>query len=481
VEVSQCGAVQNLAYTIDDDLMLNLTWEAPEDPMGLIEYQVYKDGELMATTNELTYAFTVEVGTYDVVVKAVFDGCDKDSHLQVCVIGVVENLSYVLEGHNAVVTWDALEGSNQYEVYVNGALSATVDETQYIGGIEQGLTTVTVKPVVDGCYALGASVDVCLIDAVENLQFVSMDEDGMMHFTWDAGENVEYYEVTSNGVVEQTTEPSFAFKGEIGLNDCCVKAHSIYGCDSEPTCLNGIKVCPPVDGFDYIFEGNEVLVTWEGEGIAQNEVVLDGESHIVYENSFSAQVENGVHSLTVTPTYEMECMATFSATFDFEVTNFIPEIRITDVRQGVMATAWTEVEGAIAYNLHRDDELIAEGLTATAYDDTEMQINAEHCYAVQAVFEKGTSNLSNVVCANYYAGVGENGGKLSIFPNPTTDKVNVECVGMTQIDIYSVEGKLVRSLKVEDDAVQIDGLESGIYMLRIMKGDEVIVRKVVKQ
>jgi hypothetical protein len=52
---------------------------------------------------------------------------------------------------------------------------------------------------------------------------------------------------------------------------------------------------------------------------------------------------------------------------------------------------------------------------------------------------------------------------------------------MTQIDIYSVEGKLVRSLKVEDDAVQIDGLESGIYMLRIMKGDEVIVRKVVKQ
>ena len=58
---------------------------------------------------------------------------------------------------------------------------------------------------------------------------------------------------------------------------------------------------------------------------------------------------------------------------------------------------------------------------------------------------------------------------------------NIQSSGMNQIDIYSIDGKLVRSLKVEDDTVQIDGLESGIYMLRIIKGDEVIVRKVVKQ
>ena len=482
VEISTCGPVRNLDYTLDEELLLTLTWEAPEDPTGLIEYQVYKDGDLLATTNELTYAFMVDAGVYDISVKAVFEGCDKDAHVEVCVIAAISDMSYLyLEGHEVMVSWSLIEGYDAYEVYVNGDLAATVEGDSYTAEFESGLTVVTVKAFAEGCYAVGSSINVCLIDAVENLQFVSMDEEGMLHFTWDAVEDVEYYEVVCNNVVEHATEPAFAFKGEIGLNDFCVTAYSIYGCASQPVCLIGITVCPPVDGFDYIFEGNEVLITWEGEGIAQNEVVLDGESHIVYENSFRAQIENGTHSLTVIPTYEMECMATFSAIFDFEVTNIIPEIRITDVRQGLMATAWTEVEGAIAYNLYRDGEMVAEGLSETTYDDHEMPIDAVHCYAVQAIFEKGVSDLSEEACANYFTGMGENDGQLSIFPNPTTDKVNVECVGMTQIDIYSVEGKLVRSLKVEDDAVQIDGLESGIYMLRIMKGDEFIVRRVVKQ
>ena len=482
VEVTLCGPVQNLVYTLDDDLLLTLTWEAPEHTAGLVEYQVFMNDVLLASTNELSYAFVVTEGQHDVFVKAVFEDCDKDAHVQVCVLGAVENLSYVLEGHNATITWDALEGANQYEVYVNDVLAVTVDETQYTAELEQGLNTIAVKPVAEDCYAMDASsIEICLIDAVENLQFVLMDEEGMLHFTWDAVENAAYYEVTCNGVVEQTTELGYEFKGEIGLNDICVTAHSIYGCESEPTCLIGISVCPPVDGFDYTFNGNEVVITWEGEGIAQNEVVLDGESHVVYENTYAAQIENGLHNLIVTPTYDMECMATFSASFDFEITNIAPEIRINDVHEGYIAMTWTEVEGAMTYNLYRNDELIAENLNELAYTDTEMAIDMQHCYAVQSVFEKGISDLSEEACANYFHGLIENDGKVSIYPNPTSDKVNIECVGMTQIDIYSVEGKLVRSLKVEDASVQIDGLESGVYMLRIMKGNETLVRRIVKQ
>ena len=70
---------------------------------------------------------------------------------------------------------------------------------------------------------------------------------------------------------------------------------------------------------------------------------------------------------------------------------------------------------------------------------------------------------------------------VNIFPNPSADKFTVECAGMSQIDIYNVEGKLVRSFQVEDDSCQIDKLDSGIYMLRIRKGDETFVRRVVKQ
>ena len=480
VEVTSCGPVLNLDYTLNDDLLLTLTWEAPEDPTGLVEYQVFMDDEPIATTNELTYAFNIATGTYDVAVKAVFDDCEKDAHIQVCVVGAVENLHYVAAGNHADVAWDALDGASQYEVYVNGELAAMVDETYFEAELANGLTTVTVKPVADGCYVIESSIEICYISAVENLQFVSMDDNGMLHFTWDAVENADYYSVTVNGTTEQVTDTEFATMGEIGSNSICVTARSVYGCASEVACLSGITVCPPVDGFDYSFNGNEVTVTWNGEGIDHNEVVLDGESQIVNENRLVAQVENGTHTIKVTPTYYEECWATFSATFDFEVTSIAPEIQVTDVHEGWMTTAWNAVDGALAYNLYRDDEPIAEGLTELTYTDTEMAIDAVHCFAVQSVFANGVSDRSEAACANYFQGFGENEGLVKLFPNPTSDKVTVACAGMTQIALYSIDGRLVESMEVHDTC-QIDLLESGVYVLRIVRGDEVLVRRIVKR
>ena len=109
-----------------------------------------------------------------------------------------------------------------------------------------------------------------------------------------------------------------------------------------------------------------------------------------------------------------------------------------------------------------------------------MALNAQHCYSVASVFEKGVSDKSEEVCANYFAGVDENDSKVNIFPNPTLDKVTIECVGMTMIEVYSAEGKLVERIKVESDAYQLEGLENGIYTIRIHMGEGMLVRKVVK-
>lgn len=478
VEVSSCGPVQNLDYTLDDNLMLTLAWEAPEDPTGLVEYQVYLDDELLGAFNMTNFVYWITPGVHDVYVRAVFEDCEKDVHMTVCVTEAVNNLTYSNVGHAVSLSWDALEGVSQYEVYVDEEWVTTVEGTSCTLEIEANTPTVMVKPVVEGCYALGASINLCLIDAVENLRFVSIDEEGVLNFAWDAVDNASYYVVTKNGATAQVEGTTVSFKGEIGDNQICVKAHSLNGCDSEEVCLT-VNICSIVDGFDYAFVGNEVTFSWEGsvEGYL---VRVDEDDEVeVTGTTCTTIVEDGTHQIVITPVTE-ECVA-LSAIYTFEVNGTAPMIRITEVREGLMSTAWDVLYGTMGYNLYRDGELIVEQLNAGLYNDTEMPIDAVHCYAVQAIFEKGVSALSEEACANYFTGVGENGGKLSIFPNPTTDKVNVECVGMTQIDIYSVEGKLVRSLKVEDDAVQIDGLESGIYMLRIMKGDEVIVRKVVKQ
>lgn len=479
VEVSLCGAIQNLNYTLNEDLLLTLTWEAPASPEGLVEYQVYMDDELLTATLDLTYAFTVTEGRHDINVKTVFEECERNTHLLVCIIGAVQNLAYHTENHSVIVTWDAHEEADEYEVYLNGELIATVGETFYTPDLEAGLATVTVKAVAGGCYALGASVEVCFAAPVDNLAFVEMDNEGRLHFAWHPAPDAEYYEVSCNGNVTQTSENNISFEAVAGENNICVTAHSIYGCDSDPFCSDPF-ICPAVDGFDYAFNGNEATVTWEGDGIAQNNLIVDGEAFMVHDNSFTAQFENGLHSIIVTPVYDVECWASIPARFEFEVNNTAPEIRFTDVHEGLMATAWTAVDGAIAYNLYRDDELIAENLTETSYNDTEMIINARHCYAVASVFEKGVSDRSEAACADYFTGLGENDGQFSIFPNPTADKVTIQCAGMTLIEVYSVEGKLLHRIKVDDDTYQLDGLKSGVYTLRIHKGGEVVTGSIVK-
>lgn len=479
VDVSMCDAVQNLDYTLDDDLLLTLTWEVPENPTGLVEYQVYMDEALLTTTNELTYAFTVTEGQHDVYVKAVYESCEKDKHVNVCIIGPVENLTYQvqLESNNVILSWDAIEGVSQYEVYFNGELAATVESTEYAFDAEYGLTTVMVKAVSEGCHVMDATIEVCLCEAVEEVHYQAMVDNTTVRFAWNAVPDADYYIVDFKDETMQTTDRYIDLEVEPGDNTVCVTVHSVYGCNSDMVC-NTLPVCAPVTNLDYAFEGNEVTITWEGPEVG-NDLVVDGEHDNCFGTSYMRWFGNGVHTIAVYPDQGGMCL-TLPAELSFEVTNVVPEIRFNDVREGHMVTEWDAVDGAIAYKLYRDGELLAENLSVTTYDDSEMAINMQHCYAVQTVFEKGISDLGEAVCANYFTGLDENDGKVSLFPNPTSDKVTIQCEGMTMLEVYSAEGKLVQRVKVDGDAYELSGLESGVYTLRIMKGESAFIRRVVK-
>ena len=480
-EVSVCGPVQNLDYTIDDDLLLTLTWEAPEDPTGLVEYQIFMNEELLTTTNELTYAFTVTEGVHDMLVRAVFANCEKDEQITVCIMGAVENLHFLGTANTANIAWDPMDGVSGYEVYLNGELAATVEEPNYTTSLESGLTVAMVKPIAEGCYTQIASIEICYCDPVTDLTFVGLGGNGMLSFTWAPVADAASYSVYCNGVQYDTQETSIAFEAVVGENTIRVVAMSVYGCASESVGLTQ-NVCASVDGFDYSFIGNLVTVSWNGDA---DSYTIRGDftdaPFNVESNTYDILLEEGgEHFILVEPYYiNGECLAIMSE-FRFVVTNNAPTIQITEVREGLIAMAWDEVDGAIAYNLYRDGELIAENLTEANYNDTGMVNNQWYCYTAQSVFEKGISDISEPVCANYNIGMDENDGKVSIYPNPTYDKVTVECEGMTSVEIYSVEGKLVNSIKVDNDACQIDGLGNGTYILRIRKGKETIVRSVVK-
>lgn len=70
--------------------------------------------------------------------------------------------------------------------------------------------------------------------------------------------------------------------------------------------------------------------------------------------------------------------------------------------------------------------------------------------------------------------------QAQVFPNPSNSSFTVKCDGMSQLEVFSVDGRLVSTETVNQPYHQIDGLKNGIYVLRITKGEEKIIQRIVK-
>ena len=116
-------------------------------------------------------------------------------------------------------------------------------------------------------------------------------------------------------------------------------------------------------------------------------------------------------------------------------------------------------------------------------------------------FRNWTINGQVVSTANPYTLVVENGmeivanfsgvgidedieNKIAISPNPAKDLVNIECENMKGIMLYTMDGRVARTYKLNTDAFTLDmtGMSKGIYVLRIETNAGVVInRKIVKE
>ena len=70
--------------------------------------------------------------------------------------------------------------------------------------------------------------------------------------------------------------------------------------------------------------------------------------------------------------------------------------------------------------------------------------------------------------------------KISIYPNPATDYVNVEGEGVKGIEVYSLSGALVAT-EYAGTTVDVSGLAKGAYLVKVATADGVKVEKLVKK
>ena len=94
-------------------------------------------------------------------------------------------------------------------------------------------------------------------------------------------------------------------------------------------------------------------------------------------------------------------------------------------------------------------------------------VNGETYYGPETTFQTWTEGVNEL----------ENG--LKVYPNPTSNVLNIEGEGMTNIEVYNTVGQRVMMQEVNGDAVQLntESLNNGIYFLRVKSNDGVMLNR----
>ena len=133
------------------------------------------------------------------------------------------------------------------------------------------------------------------------------------------------------------------------------------------------------------------------------------------------------------------------------------------------------VTGAIALMLSKKPDLtpaqIDEILERTAQSLTPHKSND---------FGAGLLDALAAVNAVNYDNLAESRHEANIYPNPSTNDFMVTLDGMLSVSVFTLEGRLLRTLEASGNECRIEGLSEGIYLLKINTKDDVIVEKIVK-
>lgn len=72
---------------------------------------------------------------------------------------------------------------------------------------------------------------------------------------------------------------------------------------------------------------------------------------------------------------------------------------------------------------------------------------------------------------------------INIYPNPAFNEITVDGENINQVSLYDLKGNIISDVPKANNSIKIDvsGLTSGIYIIRIQTNKKVIVKKIIKQ
>lgn len=115
-----------------------------------------------------------------------------------------------------------------------------------------------------------------------------------------------------------------------------------------------------------------------------------------------------------------------------------------------------------------------------------LQPGVQYCYTVKAYYNNTClSDPSNSDCGQLTVGINENraNNQVKLFPNPTSNVLNVSAPGYQSFEIINYLGQVInsRSLTNEQTIINVANLSDGFYFIKLKNKDHVTTMKFIKR
>jgi hypothetical protein len=70
-----------------------------------------------------------------------------------------------------------------------------------------------------------------------------------------------------------------------------------------------------------------------------------------------------------------------------------------------------------------------------------------------------------------------------IYPNPARDQFHIlnDVSAEASVNIYDLQGKMIMSQQVNDNTVDVSNLAHGIYIIKLINNDKIVISRLVKE
>ena len=152
--------------------------------------------------------------------------------------------------------------------------------------------------------------------------------------------------------------------------------------------------------------------------------------------------------------------------------------------------SWSEPESSLpveGYQVFRNEQLInnEQLIINNFYLDEDLPVGEYEYYVVTHYTTGCVSDTSNHVEETIELGVKEFSEEIAIFPNPTTGQLTIDNGQLTidNVEVFDVYGRKLFEQKAEgrkQKEIDISDFRAGVYFVRIITEQGVVVKKVVK-